>query len=763
MNKAVTDGITFMPPKFADGLDVWSSEDGTVGSATYEGALNAIYTPSDQDFAGALEMQKTEAVQRLRYMGQTQILPGCYLRVKTRIKAITGNLPTVRIAAWAGASDDTHVPNLTEVGPEISLTTYGEVVEVSAIIGTGLRNGVDMPWGVGPAYGHFGLDLTGPNGGIIRIDDFQIEDVTNVFLRDMLSMVDVRDFGAIGDGVVDDFAAFEAADAAANGREVLISAGSYYLGDSVTLQSPVKIEGTVTLPADKTFAMVQNFDMPHYIRVFGSEDEALRKAFQALINGVGHETLDLGGLRFDITKPIDMQSAVATRDVFSQRRVIRNGQISARNSSAWDTEVFTSQASYSVNDARTLKNVTNVANIPIGSLVEGNGVGREVYVREKNIAAKELTLSLPLYDAEGSQTFSFRRFKYILDFSGFEKLDKFIISDVEFQCSGRCSAVLLPKTAKAFTFKDCFFTAPKDRGITSFAKGDQGMLVDQCQFISDEAPLAAADRTSIGLNTNANDVKLRDNRATYFRHFAVLAGGNTIFTGNHYFQGDAQQGSPRTAGLVLTEQNNRATIVGNYIDNNFLEWTNEHDAEPDFLNEFSFSALNISDNTFVVGHVAPWFSFIVIKPYGPGHFIKGLNVNGNSFRVIGDEIDRIERLDTSFASLDFDRVINVNFANNAFSNVTTHTVCPVKVSHTEASPSQTWAIDAEGKLPFGAQAQAVDSVVLTAPLSDNTGSAYHGVPYVQFKQGPNQDQIYLQWEKPVSGSATVHVRIDDAL
>ena len=70
MNKAVTDGITFMPPKFSDGLDVWSSEDGTAGSATYQGALNAIYTPSDQDFGGALEMQKTQSVQKLRYMGQ---------------------------------------------------------------------------------------------------------------------------------------------------------------------------------------------------------------------------------------------------------------------------------------------------------------------------------------------------------------------------------------------------------------------------------------------------------------------------------------------------------------------------------------------------------------------------------------------------------------------------------------------------------------------------------------------------------------------
>jgi len=31
MNKAITDGINFMPPAFADGLDAWSSGNGTPG------------------------------------------------------------------------------------------------------------------------------------------------------------------------------------------------------------------------------------------------------------------------------------------------------------------------------------------------------------------------------------------------------------------------------------------------------------------------------------------------------------------------------------------------------------------------------------------------------------------------------------------------------------------------------------------------------------------------------------------------------------
>ena len=52
MNKAITEGLVLMPPPFADGLDVWSSEDGTPGSATYDGATNAAFVPADQDFGG---------------------------------------------------------------------------------------------------------------------------------------------------------------------------------------------------------------------------------------------------------------------------------------------------------------------------------------------------------------------------------------------------------------------------------------------------------------------------------------------------------------------------------------------------------------------------------------------------------------------------------------------------------------------------------------------------------------------------------------
>ena len=99
------------------------------------------------------------------------------------------------------------------------------------------------------------MDLTGPNGGVVRIDDIEIDDVTSVFVRDRISLVDVRDYGALGDGVTDDSAAFDAANSAASGRTILVPTGTYYLNDDVTLDAKVQFEGKVTKPTDKLFLM----------------------------------------------------------------------------------------------------------------------------------------------------------------------------------------------------------------------------------------------------------------------------------------------------------------------------------------------------------------------------------------------------------------------------------------------------------------------------------------------------------------------------
>src|SRR6056297_4103230 len=763
MNKAITQGIDFMPRTFAAGLDQWSSGDGRPGSDTYENAPNAAFVPADQDFGGALEVQKVEAVQRLRFLGETPILPGCYLQVRARVKAIAGNLPNVRIAGFAGDAGGSALAGVTVEAPLVTLTTYGEVVEVRAIVGTGQRAGVDMVWGPQAVFGHFGIDLTGPSGGVVRIDDLEIEDVSRFFLRDVIATVDVRDYGAIGDGVTDDHGAFEAAHTAAGGREIIVPAGTYLLGQSTTIQSRIRFEGTVVMPDAAILSLTKNYDLPAYIDAFGDSEQAFKKAYQALLNNAGHVTLDLAGRKIALREPIDMATAVGNRSTYNQRHVIQNGQFSVFPSAAWDTEIVTSQASYDpeANNKR-LSNVVDVANIAVGSLVEGNGVGREVYVTSRNIAAGRLTLSQPLFDAAGTQVFTFRRFKYMLDFSGFQDVSRMVLSEVDFQCSGNCSAVLLPPSGSANHFRDCFVTRPKDRGITSHGEGDQGMMIDRCQFLSNESPLLVTERASIGFNANANDLKIRENRATFFRHFAVMAGSSSLITDNHVFQGDSASSGVRSAGFVLTRTNNRGTINGNYIDNCFLEWANEHDSAPEFASEFSFSALSVTGNVFLASDMAPWFTFVTVRPHGPGHFLNGMTVTGNTFRAIGS-IDRVETVDTSFADLDFDRVRGITFAENTFHNIDIQAESPLVMAHEEGSASAVWVIEPTPRLPFGAWAQTVESVLADGPLRSSGGAVTHAVPYFEASQGPENDRVNLRWPAPVSGRVILRVRIDDAL
>lgn len=761
MNKAITDGLVFTPSTFENGLDVWSSQDGTAGSDTYLSDPNAAFVPADQDFSGCLEILKTSTTQQIRYMGQTPILPGCYLRITARVKAVSGNLPTVQIAGWAGGASDTHVDGLTEVGGAKTLTGYGDVVEVSAIVGTGSRTGVDMQWGSEPIYGHFGLDLTGANGAVLRIDDIEIEDVTSAFLRSMMDWVDVRDYGAKGDGTTDDIAAFEAADAAADGREVLIPEGVYYLPTNMTFQNRVRFQGSLSMPVTAQLSLTKNYDLGTYVEAFGGDEiEAFKKALQALFNYTDHESLDMQGRRIELSEPIDVQEVVNNLSTYAVRRVIRNGQFNVVDDAAWDTETVTSIGTYSASNSLQITGVTDVANIKVGSLITGTGVGREIYVKSVNVGAQTVTISLPFYAAEGTQEFTFKRFKYVLDFSGFANLDKLVLSDIEFQCAGYASAILLAPEGLTFHVRDCFITKPKNRGITSPGRGCQGMLIDRCQFLSDEQSIAAQDRQSIAVNVNANDTKIRDNRVVKFASFGVWHGTGHLFSGNHWFLGDGETDGIRRAGLVFTTANPMSTVVGNYIDNNYILLSNEHDASPDFSNEFAFGGLTITGNIFTASDVSSWFSWIVVKPYGTGHYLHGLNISNNVFRALNGSISRIDKVDETYAELDMSLARNITMQGNSFNLVDTPVFNPLSFKHTEASDSANWVVETDSALPFGGMTRSMVGLVPDGQIVRDTSTRVTEFPYTSLKQGTNQDELRVKWEQACRGTIHVSVRMD---
>ena len=189
MNTAKTNNFRLPPPPFQDGLQVWSSGDDTANSDSYHNAANAALAPVDQDFGSCLELLKTTGEQRLRHMGKTPFSPGRHLKITARVKVISGNFPSVQIAGWAGTTGDVNLPWVTQAGPLTELEDYGNVVEVSAIVGSDQRPEVDMVWGTTALYGHFGLNLKDKNGGLLRIDDLVIEDVTELYFKTFLSML----------------------------------------------------------------------------------------------------------------------------------------------------------------------------------------------------------------------------------------------------------------------------------------------------------------------------------------------------------------------------------------------------------------------------------------------------------------------------------------------------------------------------------------------------------------------------------------------
>lgn len=764
MNKAITDGLNFMPPAFIDGLADWSSDDGTPGSATYDGAANASLVASDPDFGPCLELQKTDTLQKLRYMGDTPMLPGCYLEVTIRFKVLSGLFPSVRVAAWAGGAGGAHISGLDETGPELLPDTYGRIYSVSAIVGTGERTGVDMVWGTEPVFGHFGLDMTGDNGAVVRVESVVITDKTSIFHRKLMGWVDARDYGAIGDGITDDRLAFLAADADAQGREIVVSEGTYFIGSSLTINSPIRFEGKLIMPCAARLHITSNFEYKTYEAAFGTEREALTRALAALFNFTDHESLDLGGRRIQLDEPIDVHVAVGNKDNFGNRRVLRNGQLEATDSASWDTVTVTSSASYSTGSPLTLSGVVNIVNIAVGSLVSGTGVGREVYVASKNEGAGTITLSQRLINPPASQTYTFDRFQYLLDFSGFSGLSRFQITNVEFACLGKSSGVLLPQTGYAWHIHDCWFLKPKNRGLTSSNIGCYGMSLYNNEWYSNEYDELAQNRTTIAFNTNYNDLKIRDNVAVRFKHFGVIAGGGHIINGNHFWQGDSAAVGDRTAGLVFTSRNCNSVITNNYVDNCFIEVANEH---ANYTNvgpgTVPFGALSISGNFFVVSDVAAWFTYLRLTPYGTGHHMDGISVVGNSFKTLGGiMIDRVENVDTSNGGFDHALTQNIVFQGNSYEEVTNRTENPAYVEVVQAAANTTWTYSHAQKVPFGGQVRGIAGWSPIGPIQDGGSVNRYDIPYFTTNIGVAGDSVNISWSAARKGVLHLSLRSDKA-
>ena len=505
----------------------------------------------------------------------------------------------------------------------------------------------------------------------------------------------------------------------------------------------------------------KGYDYNAYLDAFDDEVLAFKKAFQALLRFSDHDNLDLCGRRIHIDEPLDLYDIASGIDTFEVRRVIRNGQFDVQSSSNFDAVEFTDTASYSIAQPLRLSNISNIANVTVGTRISGTGVGREVYVTSVNTGAGYVTLSNQLYGVGSSQTYTFTRNKYILDFSGFAKMSQFELMEVEFLLNGEASGVMLPPEGTFFLIQDCHFKKPRERGVTSPGEGCQDLTIDRCKFTSNEQSTPVVDRSTIAFNVNANDAKIRNSRFVRFGHTAIINGTGHLISGNHWFQGDDESDSTRTAGVVLTNINCATTIVGNYIDNSYVELTNEHDSQPDFGDEFSFGGLTMTGNTFISIDTDEAFAWIVVTPYGDGHFIQGLNVTGNTFRSFSTVIDRVEKVDTTYAELDYSRMRNIVFRGNTYNGVAQTTFNPVTLDFTQSSESQNWLLDPSGYLPFGGWSRTVESVVYEGAITTSSDEAIYTMPYITNNYSTDLNQILVTFSEAVKGTVVLTVRMDN--
>lgn len=174
----MTDGPDLNPSAFEEGLALWSNGDGTPDASTYDTLPNARLALNDVDFGTCLELRKTDGVVRLRYTGEMPVRAGSWIEITARVRALRGPLPEVRIAAWTGGAGGRAVEGQPCEGPRTALTAHGSVQVVRAVIAPVAADSVNLVWSADVLYAHVGLDLTGPAGGVLRIDGVEARDVT---------------------------------------------------------------------------------------------------------------------------------------------------------------------------------------------------------------------------------------------------------------------------------------------------------------------------------------------------------------------------------------------------------------------------------------------------------------------------------------------------------------------------------------------------------------------------------------------------------
>ena len=101
-------------------------------------------------------------------------------------------------------------------------------------------------------------------------------------------------------------------------------------------------------------------------------------------------------------------------------------------------------------------------------------------------------------------------------------------------------------------------------------------------------------------------------------------------------------------------------------------------------------------------------NFILIKPYGSGHFHQRADGGPTTCfkKTGGQQLDAVEGIDTTFATLDLGRTADLMFSGNTYHGIVKRTENPVTVRHVQGTASSTWNVDLTDVSPFGSEVRA---------------------------------------------------------
>ncbi len=557
--------------------------------------------------------------------------------------------------------------------------------------------------------------------------------------------VDVRTFGAIGDGVADDSAAFDRAAAAAGPAGIVVPEGTFRLARDLVLEVPVRFLGRISQPAGRHAVFLRNLDHSSYRAAFGDR-EALDRALRALFAVQGPAVLDLEGRTVVLSRPLDFARLGGTLRG-SGRKGIRNGTFAVAPGPAWEGETIRSRARFDPTDPCELRDVAPGARIAPGALVTGPGLGRAVHVREPETEGRTARLSLPGWGDAETGRYEFRRLRFALDFSGLGELGDFLLEDVRLDLRGAAAGILLPERHRSFRGIRLVVDAPAGQGLSGLGRLTSGLELDQCRF-------EAVGAQDVGMASAGASVRLRGCVFEGFAIAAVLSGRSNLVSGCRFVGGGT---GGRSTALLLTRREPRCEVVGTAFEGCGIDWTDEHESRFDAGRKAGFGGLGLVGNVFEATDAAEHETWLTIRAHRRAQPIRDLAVIGNTFAAIGGRSDRVETVCASGARLDLSRMRRIEWHGNTCRGVLFPAANPVTRQFRLRIPTRIWTLDPGGALPFGAVATEIVAVT-AVELRNAAGDPVREIPSVGVDQ--RTGRLRAQFPIPVSGALRVTIRCD---